>query len=51
MMCVTLDVCVAGVKRPKVTMLEGLCPVRSNPVATKLVPEPGPDISGMKRSL
>lgn len=24
-MCVTLDICVAGVKRPKLTMLKGVC--------------------------
>lgn len=50
-MCVTLNVWVAGVKRLKVTMLRGLCPVISNPVATGLVPEPGPDVFGMRRTL
>lgn len=45
------SVCVAGVKKPKVTILGVLCPLKSNPLATGFIPEPGPDVSGMKWTL
>lgn len=44
-------VCVAGVKKPKVTILGVLCPLKNIPLATGLIPEPGPDVFGMKWTL
>lgn len=49
-MCVTMDICVAGVKESKLTMLRRLC--KKQPCGyTGLVPEPGPDEVGMRRTL